>query len=152
MRARGPHNPKEIDMKVQSYLSFEGRCEEAIGFYKKALGAEVNVLMRFKDSPDPSTCSGVEDIAEKVMHACLRIGETDVMLSDGMCSGERAAAGFQGFSLALSAADAAEADRLFTAVGEGGQVQMPLGPTFFSPSFGVVTDRFGVSWMVVVQS
>ncbi len=133
-------------MQIQPYLNFNGRCEEAIEFYRKAIGAEVAMLMRFKDSPDPSMCSpGSEN---KVMHACLRIGEAAVMASDGRCTGKQ---DFQGFSLSLTAANEAEAKRLFAALGEGGQVHMPLAKTFFSPSFGMVADRFGVSWMVIVQ-
>jgi len=136
-------------MQVQPYLFFDGRCEEAVEFYKGALGAEVEMLMRFQDSPDPPPPGMVPPGSEdKVMHTCFRIGDTAVMASDGRCQGQPS---FQGFSLSLTAADEAEADRLFAALGEGGQVQMPLGKTFFSPRFGMVADRFGVSWMVVVQ-
>jgi PhnB protein len=135
-------------MQVQPYLFFDGRCEEAVEFYKGALGAEVEMLMRFQDSPDPPPPGMVPPGSEdKVMHTCFRIGDTAVMASDGRCQGQPS---FQGFSLSLTAADEAEADRLFAALGEGGQVQMPLGKTFFSPRFGMVADRFGVSWMVVV--
>ncbi|MES1244410.1 MAG: VOC family protein [Acidobacteriota bacterium] len=133
-------------MKVQPYLFFEGRCEEAIDYYRQALGAEVVMMTRFKDSPEPASpemCPpGSED---KVMHATLRIGETEVMASDGMASGNPH---FQGISLSLTVPDEATADRVFNALGEGGQVQMPLTKTFFSPSFGMVADRFGVSWMI----
>lgn len=134
-------------MQVQPYLFFEGRCEEAIEFYRQALGAEVKDFMRYKESPEPDMCPAGEQSAEKVMHASFLVGETEVMASDGMCSGKPS---FQGVSLAISPPDAAEAERLFNALGEGGQIQMPLAPTFFSPSFGMVADRFGVSWMVVV--
>ena len=134
--------------QVQPYLFFDGRCEEAIEFYKSALGAKVDMLMRFKDSPDPvppGMCPpGSED---KVMHSALRIGDTVVMASDGMAGGKPE---FKGFALSVNAKDAAEADRMFAALGKGGQVQMPLGKTFFSPRFGMVADRFGVSWMVIV--
>jgi PhnB protein len=137
-------------MQVQPYLFFDGRCEEAVEFYKGALGAEVEMLMRFKDSPDPPPPGMVPPgSGDKVMHACFRIGDTAVMASDGRCQGRPS---FQGFSLSLAAADEAEADRLFAALSEGGQVQMPLNKTFFSPRFGMVADRFGVSWMVVVPS
>jgi PhnB protein len=135
-------------MQVQPYLFFDGRCEEAIGFYRGAVGAEVTMLMRFRDSPEPPPPGmlppGSED---KVMHASLRIGETEVSASDGDCGG---AAHFQGFSLALRVASEAEADRVFAALAEGGEVQMPLGKTFFSPRFGMLKDRFGVGWMIVV--
>lgn len=135
---------------VQPYLFFAGRCEEAVEFYKKALGAKVEMLMRFKDNPDGCTPEMVKPGTENnVMHGALRIGNASVLVSDG-CGTE--AAGFQGFSLALSAADAKEAERLFSAIADGGKVEMPLTSTFFSPSFGVVVDRFGVSWMVVTES
>jgi PhnB protein len=132
-------------LQIQPYLFFEGRCEEAIAFYRRALGAEVMGLMRFKESPDPGMITpGTED---KVMHAAFRVGESVVMASDGRCQG---AASFQGFSLSLTVPDEAEAERTFNALGDGGQVQMPLTKTFFSPAFGMVADRFGVSWMVYV--
>src|SRR5712671_2674979 len=113
---------------VQPYLSFEGRCEEAVEFYRKTLGAQVETLMRFKDSPDQSMCA--PGAGDKVMHASFKIGESTVMASDGRCSGQ---AGFQGFSLSLTVPNAGEADRLFTALAQDGQVQMPLSTTFFSP-------------------
>ncbi len=135
-------------MKTQPYLFFERRCEEAIEFYRGALGAEVTALMRSKDSPDPSMClPGAED---KVIHASLCIGDLTVMASDGRCRGNP---NFQGFSLALTVPDGAAADRLVSALADGGgQVQMPLSKTFFSPGFGMVSDRFGVSWMIVVEA
>ena len=137
-------------MRVEPYLFFEGRCEEAIDFYRKALGAEVTMLMRFKDSPEPPApgmCPpGSQD---KVLHANLRIGDTMVMASDGRCQGKPS---FQGFSLSLAVPDDAAAERAFTALAEGGQVHMPLAKTFFSPRFGMVADRFGVSWMVIVAA
>ena len=134
--------------QVQPYLFFDGRCEEAIEFYKVTLGAKVEGLMRFKDSPDPvppGMCGPNSD--DKVMHSALRIGETLIMASDGMAGGKPE---FKGFSLSVNAADAAEADRLFAALGKGGSVTMPLGKTFFSPRFGMVADKFGVGWMVIV--
>ena len=135
-------------MLVQSYLFFEGRCEEALDFYRRALGAEVDMVMRYKDSPDPCPEGMIPPGAEeKVMHASFRIGESTLMASDGRCSGQPA---FQGVAQSLTVADEAEADRVFAALGDGGTVIMPLGKTFFSPRFGMVTDRFGVSWMVIV--
>ena len=128
---------------VQPYLSFEGHCEQALEFYRKAIGAEVTTLLRYKDSPDPGMRSPGSD--DKVLHAALRIGETTVFASDGHCKGQ---SNFQGISLALTAPDAADAERLFTALAEGGKVGLPLTKTFFSPSFAMVTDRFGVSWMI----
>jgi PhnB protein len=136
-------------MQIQPYLFFEGRTEEALEFYRKAFGAKVDMLMRHKDSPEPPQPGMVPPgSGNKVMHASLRIGDTTVMASDGRCTGKPS---FQGFSLSLTARDEAEAKRLFAAVGEGGQVQMPLGKTFFSPAFGMVADRFGVSWMIIVE-
>ena len=135
-------------MQVQPYLFFDGRCEEAIEFYKSALGAKVDMLMRFKDSPEPPQPGMCPPGSEnKVMHSAFRIGDTLVMASDGMAGGKPE---FKGFSLSVNAASEAEADRLFSALGKGGQVQMPLARTFFSPRFGMVADRFGVSWMVIV--
>ncbi len=137
-------------MQIQPYLFFEGRCEEALEFYRKALGAEVAMLMRYKDNPEPPQAGKAPAGSEnKIMHAAFRIGETTLMASDGLCVGTPS---FQGFSLTLSAKDEAEAKRLFAALGEGGQVRMPLAKTFFSPSFGMVADRFGVSWMVLVPA
>jgi PhnB protein len=134
-------------MQVQPYLNFDGRCEEALDFYRGALGAEVTMLMRFKESPEPGMVSpGSED---KVMHASFRVGEVTVMASDGRCKGQPS---FQGISLALTAPDDAEAERRFAALADGGQMQMPLTKTFFSSRFGTVADRFGVSWMVLVAA
>jgi PhnB protein len=133
--------------EVEPYLFFDGRCEEAIEFYRKALGAEVDMLMRFKDSPEPPPPGCAPPDPNKVMHASLHIGKASVMASDGRCGGKPH---FDGFALSLGAASEAEADRLFAALAEGGKVQMPLAKTFFSPRFGMVTDRFGVMWMVIV--
>lgn len=136
-------------MKVQPYLFFEGRCEEALEFYKTALGAEVTMSMRFKDNPEPPEVSMTPPESEnKIMHASFRIGDTAIMASDGRCSGQAAT---QGFSLCINADNEAEAQRLFANLSDGGQVQMPLTKTFFSPQFGMVADRFGVSWMVIVD-
>jgi PhnB protein len=135
-------------MKVEPYLFFNGRCEEAIQFYQKVLGAKVEMLMRFKESPEPQQPGMIPPGSEnKVMHASVRIGDSIIMASDGQCVGQ---AKFQGVSLSLSAPSAAEADRMFAALSEGGQVQMPMTKTFFSPRFGMVADRFGVSWMVIM--
>jgi PhnB protein len=135
-------------VQIQPYLFFNGRAEEAIEFYRTSLGAEVGMLMRFKESPEPGMVTpGTE---EKVMHAALRIGDSAVLLSDGRCSGSTS---FEGFALSIYARDDAEARRLFDALAaDGGQVQMPLTRTFFASSFGMVADRFGVGWMVVTES
>jgi PhnB protein len=131
--------------QIQPYLFFDGRCEEALEFYRRAVGAEVSALMRFKESPDPGmTMPGA---ADKVMHASFRVGDSTVMASDGRCQGRPT---FEGFALSLTVPTEAEAERLFAALSDGGQVQMPLTRTFFSPRFGMLADRFGVSWMVYV--
>ncbi|HET8608275.1 MAG TPA: VOC family protein [Burkholderiales bacterium] len=135
-------------MQIQPYLFFDGRCEEALDFYKKALGAEVVMLMRYKESPEPPPPGCVPPNSEnKVMHCAFRVGGSTVLASDGNCKGKP---DFQGFSLSLTVADEAEADRVFNALAAGGQVRMPLDKTFFSPRFGMVADRFGVGWMVYV--
>jgi len=131
-------------MQITPYLFLDGRCEEAIEFYKNALGAKVGMLMRFKESPDQSMCApGSEN---KVMHASFKIGDSEVMASDGNNKGQPT---FQGFSLSLNAKDEADADRLFAALADGGQVQMPLAKTFFAKRFGMVADKFGVGWMII---
>ncbi|WP_227369910.1 VOC family protein [Halomonas sp. M20] len=142
-------------MHVQPYLFFDGRCEEALEFYRNTLGAEITALMHFKDNPDfkdgsapTEGCMGPQYSDDKVMHASFHLGDTTVMVADGQCRGQP---NFQGFSLAITVSEKDEAERLFTALGEGGQVQMPLAETFFSPRFGMVADKFGVSWMIVVE-
>ncbi|MGD9785920.1 MAG: DUF1428 family protein [Hyphomicrobiaceae bacterium] len=133
---------------VQPYLFFRGRCEEAIEYYKAKLGAEVVMLLRFKDNPDkPSPDKVPAALDDKIMHAAIRILGTQIMLSDGMRSGP---VDFDCMSLTLSVSTATEARRIFDALAGDGTVQMPLGPTFFSPMFGAVKDKFGVSWMVIV--
>ncbi|MGH6672816.1 MAG: VOC family protein [Xanthobacteraceae bacterium] len=132
-------------MQVQPYLSFEGRCDEAIDFYKKALGAKVDMLMRFKEAPDQSMIS--PGSADKVMHAAVHVGDTQLLMSDGRCQG---GADFNGIALALSAATDADAERMFNALAEGGQVRMPIAKTFFSSRFGMLADKFGVGWMILV--
>ena len=137
-------------MQVEPYLFFDGRCEEALEFYRSAVGAEVEMLMRNKESPEPPPPGMIPPGSEnKILHASFRIGDTTLMASDGHCAGKPI---FKGFSLSLTTANEAEAERLFGALGNGGQVQMPLTKTFFSPRFGMVTDRFGVPWMVSVAS
>ena len=135
-------------MKVQAYITFGGRCEEALEFYKKSIGAEITSLMRWKESPD-NDMKGPPGYEEKIMNASFRIGETELMADDGM--GE-APAQFRGVTLAIEVADDAEAKRIFTALGEGGNVMMPLAKTFWTSSFGMLTDKFGVPWMVGVET
>jgi PhnB protein len=133
---------------IQPYLFFNGRCEEAIEFYRKALGAEVEMMTRFKESPEPPPPGTVPPgFDNKIMHTSFRIGQTTVMASDG-CSAEKAS--FQGFSLSLAVQDEAEADRAFNALADGGQIKMPLTKTFWSPRFGMLEDRFGIGWMINV--
>lgn len=139
-------------MDIQPYLNFDGRCEEAIAFYRQALGAEVVMLTHFADAPgdiDGGCAGGDPPPADKVMHACLQIGKAQVLLSDCFSAGQPE---FKGISLALSATDDAEAKRVFDALADGGRVEQPLTATFFASSFGVVSDRFGVSWMIVVAT
>jgi len=135
-------------MNVQPYLFFDGKCEEALAFYTKAIGAEVTMMLRFKDNPEPQ--NGPPNVQlDKVMHARVRIGDTVIFAGDGMCRGTNH---FDGFSLSLTVANEAEADRIFNALLDGGKTGMPLGKTFFSPRFGMVCDKFGVNWMVYVAS
>jgi len=137
-------------MPIQPYLFFEGRCEEAIEFYRSALGAKVEMLLRYKDSPELPPPGMLPPGSEnKVMHAALSVDDASLLVSDGHCQGKP---GFQGFSLSLTAKDEAAAKRLFGALAEGGEVRMPLGKTFFSPCFGMVADRFGVGWMIIVPA
>jgi PhnB protein len=136
------------NLLVEPYIFFNGVCEEAIGFYRKALGAEVEMMMRFKESPEPpppgTIPAGHED---KIMHASFRVGQSRIMASDG-CSADKPS--FQGFSLSLLLPSEKDADRAFAALADGGEVQMPLTKTFWSPRFGMVTDRFGIGWMINV--
>jgi PhnB protein len=135
---------------VQPYLFFNGECEAAVEFYRQALGAEVDFTMRFKESPEPLAPGMVPPGFEnKIMHCTFHIGATTLMASDG---GSAAKARFEGFSLSLSMPSAAEAERAFAALAQGGQVRMPLAKTFWSPCFGMVQDRFGVCWMISVAA
>ena len=131
---------------IEPYLFFGGRCEEAIDFYRKALGAEVEMLMRFKDSPAPPPAPLPPGFENKVMHASFRIGGSRIMASDGCGENQP----FSGFSLSIAAATEADAKRTFNALADGGSVTMPISPTFWSPAFGMLTDRFGIAWMVSV--
>lgn len=133
-------------MNVQPYLSFEGRAEEAIEFYKSAIGAKVDMMMRYKDAPADQQAMITPGSANKVMHAAIRIGDTQLFASDGRCGGK---AQFQGITLTINASSNAEAEKLFGALGKDGQVQMPMAETFFAHRFGMVADKFGVNWMVL---
>ena len=135
-------------MPIEPYLNFDGRCEEAIEFYKKALGAEVAMLMRVSDSPEQPPAGIVPGTENKIMHASLRIGDATIMLSDGYCKGTQT---FSGITLSLTVPNEAAADRAFNALSDGGNIHMPLSKTFFSPRFGMVADRFGVPWMIIVR-
>lgn len=135
-------------MKVEPYLYFDGRAEEALNFYKEAIGAEILCLMRFNEGPpEMEVPPGTEN---KVMHAAMQIGSSMVMVSDGMCN-EQEPTKFSGISLTISVDDPAKAEKLFSALQQGGQVQMPLEETFFAHKFGMVADKFGVSWMVLAE-
>jgi len=132
-------------MKVQPYVFFEGKCDEALEFYKRALGAKVTALMRWKEAPDQSMVTPGHE--NKVMHSEIQIGETTILASDGRSTGKPS---FQGFSLTITAPSDTEAKRIFNALADGGQVQMPLEKSFFASSFGIAADKFGVGWMVIV--
>jgi PhnB protein len=134
-------------MEVKPYLMFNGRCEEAINFYKSELGAEVLALMRFKENPPPAGMTPA-NWDDKIMHSCFKIGQSEVMASDGTCADNTT---FSGVTLSIQVDNESEAGRTFNALSKGGKVKMPLGKTFFSPSFGMLDDRFGVSWMVVTM-
>jgi PhnB protein len=133
-------------MNVQPYLSFEGRAQEAIDFYQSALGAKVDMIMKFKDAPPEAQQGMSPGSADKIMHAAFHIGDTQVMASDGQCSGK---ASFSGIALTLNATTNGEAEKLFNALAQGGQVNMPMSETFFADRFGMVADKFGVGWMVI---
>lgn len=132
-------------MQVTPYLMLDGRCEEALAFYKKAVGAEVGMLMRFKDAPPEACAAGTEN---KIMHVAFKVGDTTLMASDGNNAGKPE---FKGISLSLNAKDEIDAERMFAALGDGGQVQMPMDKTFFAKRFGMVADKFGVSWMIIAE-
>lgn len=140
-------------MQVQPYIFFEGRCEEALNFYKTALNVEITLMMRYKENPEPKAAGGGHgpDMSkikgDNIMHASFKLGDTEVMASDGMASGKPE---FKGVTLSLNPATEAEARRIFSGLSEGGKVNMPLSKTFYSPCFGMVADKFGVSWMVMV--
>jgi PhnB protein len=133
-------------MKVQPYVFFDGKCDEALEFYKRALGAKVTALMRWKEAPDKSMITPGHE--NKVMHSEFQVGETVILASDGRGTGKPS---FQGFALTITADNDADAKRIFNALGDGGQVQMPLEKTFFASLFGMVADKFGVGWMVMVD-
>ncbi|MGD8842355.1 MAG: VOC family protein [Gammaproteobacteria bacterium] len=136
---------KEAPWRSNPICFFEGRCEEAVEFYRQKLGATVGILMRYQDSPEPACDKRPAGSERKIMHACLTLGDAVIMASDGTCSGTP---DFKGFSLSLSVASESEADRMFDALADGGEVLMPLEKTFWSPRFGMLADRFGVSWMI----
>lgn len=138
---------------VQPYLFFNGRCEEALNFYKNAVGAELGPIMRFKDTPPPPAGGAGEGCGpgnfnpENVMHSSFKIGQSEIMASDGCDEGN---ANFRGFALSIAVDKEAEAERIFNALGAGGKVTMPMSQTFFAPKFGMLEDKFGVGWMVIV--
>jgi PhnB protein len=133
-------------MQVQTYLNFNGRCEEALEFYKKAVDAKVGVMMRFKDSPEQSEDCKPED-QNKVMHSAFNVGDTLLMATDGMLKGDKVT--FDGFSLSLICKDGTEVDKRLAALGQGGAITMPATETFFANNFGMAKDKFGVHWMIL---
>ncbi len=138
-------------MNVSPYLFFDGRCEEAVNYYKATLGAEVEMMMRFSDAPEGGPPGMTEDMKTKIMHVALKVGDAAIMASDGMCKGGSKPR-FDGFSLSITVPDAATAEKIFGAIAAEGQVSQPLIETFFAPKFGVVSDKFGVNWMVVANA
>ncbi|MDB5963760.1 MAG: 3-demethylubiquinone-9 3-methyltransferase [Polaromonas sp.] len=136
-------------MQVQPYIFFDGRCEEALTFYKTAIGAEIVMMMRFSENPEPQPGMDMSGKEDKIMHASFRIGESEVMASDGYAKGQPE---FKGITLSIFAPDEAQATKMFNALSEGGKVNMPLAKTFYSPCFGMVADKFGMPWMVNVQA
>lgn len=132
---------------VQSYVFFDGKCEEALEFYKNAVGAQVDRLLRYKESPEPPPPGCGPTDPNKIMHVQFRIGETVIMGSDGRATGNPK---FEGFALALTVKAEADADKAFNALASGGRIEMPLAKTFFSPKFGMLVDKFGVFWMIMV--
>ena len=144
-------NPSTSGQTIQPYVFFDGRCEEAIEFYKKALGAEVGMIMRFKDAPAGGPgegCAGATPAPDLIMHGSITIGGSTILVSDGRGGGQPK---FEGFSLSYTVPNEAAADKVFTALTEGGKIEMPIAATFFSPRFGMVTDKFGVCWMVYME-
>ena len=136
-------------MRVQAYLFFDGRCEEAIEFYRTVFPIDEVMMMRFKDSPEPPPPGQMPPGSEnKIMHAYFRIGETEIMASDGFCAGKTA---FEGFALSFIGKDSTEAETVFNRLAEGGEIRMPMAKTFFSDSFGMVVDRFGLLWNVLAE-
>jgi PhnB protein len=135
-------------MQLQPYLNFNGRCEEALEFYKQALGAEVTMLMRFKESPEPPPPGTPSTNGEKILHSNVRIGSAEFMASDGHCTGKSMS--FQGFALSLTLPNESKVKQAFDALSEQGKIEIPLAKTFWSPCFGMLTDRFGVMWMTTV--
>ena len=136
---------------VQPYLFYGGRCDEALEFYQKAVGAEIGMIMRFDESPEPMPPGMLaEGFEKKVMHSSFQVGAMTLMASDG-CGGQEEG-GFNGFRLALVVPTEAEADQAFNGLAEGGKVDMPLTKTFWSPRYGMVTDKFGLGWMVMVPA
>jgi PhnB protein len=133
-------------MNIQPYLSLDGRSQEAIDFYKEAIGAKVEMVMHFKDAPKEMQSQINPESRDKVMHACIKVGDTPVFLTDGNCSGK---ASFSGVTLTLNADSDGQAEKLFAALGKGGQVTMPMNETFFATRFGTLADKFGVSWMIL---
>lgn len=149
-RDRLPGSKGQGIMQVQTYLFFEGRCEEALDFYRNTLGAEIGQVTRFHQNPDdPEGRNYPPGAGDMIMHASFRVGETTILASDGSCGG---AASFGGMSLTLQVGDPAEAERLFRALATTGHIRMPLRKTFFSPAFGMVADQFGVGWIILATA
>lgn len=136
-------------MQLNAYLNFPGHTEEAFNFYKSVFGGEFATLQRFKDTPHGAEMSAEEQ--EKLMHVALPVGDNMLMGSDALESmGQKTTMG-NNMSLSLHPKTKEEADRIFKGLSEGGQVTMPLADTFWNAYFGMLTDKFGIQWMINVD-
>ncbi len=129
-------------MKITAYLSFDGQCEAAFKFCTEALGGEISGLFKYGGSPMADQVP--PECANQVMHATLILKDQAIMAADVPGRYETP----RGFSMTIGLGDAAEAERIFEALSEGGKVKMPLQETFWAARFGMLTDRFGIPWMI----
>ncbi len=130
-------------MELSPYLMFDGRCEAAFRFYEQCLGAKVIMMMTYDEAPAGADIA--PNTSKKVMHARLAVGDRVLMGSDAPADRFRP---MQGFSITLSIAEPAEAERVFDALAKNGKINMPMAETFWAKRFGMVVDQFGTPWMV----
>lgn len=126
---------------VMPYITFQGNCEEALKFYKECLGGEILYMGRYGGSPMAGQAPD-----DKIMHATLKVGDTHIMAADNMAPDPFAVGG--NIALSVGTDDAGDAERMFNALAEGGRVTMPIAETFWAERFGMLTDKFGIDWMV----